>query len=197
MGLIMTMIGLVCAVAVAAVSRLLADEAKAWLPTLTEWFVKVAIRRLPISQHERYTEEWRSHICELPGDVSKLMTAVGYVVAAGKIRVVLELSERALFQSLGAKASAVGLLFLFLPMFLYLAILIKIDSPGPIFVRRKLRGSERLYLTFRTSRVCSEHKFTITRVGRVLRRYSFDLTPVLIDVLLGRAAIGFLFSQLD
>ena len=92
--------------------------------------------------------------------------------------------------------SAVGLLALS-PFFLVIALLIKIDSAGPIFFRQVRVG--RYLCPFRI------HKFRtmvvnasdlgpsvttavdprVTRVGNILRKYKLDELPQLIDVLLG------------
>jgi hypothetical protein len=71
----------------AAGARILADEIKAWIPWFTERFLKIAIRRLPEHQHDRFREEWRSHINEVPGEVGKLIDALGFIVAAKRISV--------------------------------------------------------------------------------------------------------------
>jgi hypothetical protein len=72
-------------VVTAALSRLLADECKAWVPWLTKWFVRRAAAGLPENQRERYKEEWESHIDEIPGDIGKIVTALGFVMAAKKM----------------------------------------------------------------------------------------------------------------
>ncbi len=197
MGLIMTMLGLLCAVAIAAASRLLAEEVKAWMPTLTEWFIRAALRRLPVSKTKRYAEEWRGHIYELPGDISKLITAAGYVVAAGRISSIILPARKARVQVLRDRALAAGLLLPLLPLLLLIAVLIRLESPGPIFIRRKAGGSRglgRSYLVFRTSRTSTRRKIVVvTRVGRFLCRFSVDELPFVLDVLLGRASFEAFF----
>lgn len=83
------------------------------------------------------------------------------------------------------------------PLFLLIAFLIKIDSPGPIIFRQLRIGR---YLCpfeihkFRTMffdvsdigpSVTTSSDPRITRVGKVLRKYKLDELPQLIDVLLG------------
>lgn len=94
--------------------------------------------------------------------------------------------------------SLVGLVFLS-PVFLVIALLIKMDSPGPVFFvqdRLGLRGKTFRIIKFRTMvmnaenigdglRVSSESDPRITRVGRVLRATSLDELPQLINVLKG------------
>lgn len=91
-------------------------------------------------------------------------------------------------------ASMLGLLLL-MPVFVVVAVLIRVDSPGPVFFRQERMGrGGRIFLIhkFRTMRVNDEgSKLTsasdprITRVGEMLRRYRLDELPQLIDVLVG------------
>jgi hypothetical protein len=69
-------------VVTAALSRLLADECKAWVPCFTKWLIRLAIAGLPEDQRERYKEEWQSHIDEIPGDICKIVIAVGFLPAS-------------------------------------------------------------------------------------------------------------------
>lgn len=93
-------------------------------------------------------------------------------------------------------ASAMGLLT-FSPVFLVVAVLIKMDSPGPVFYRG-LRigryGQPFRVFKFRTMEMNAERVGgpstpeddpRITRIGRVLRRYKIDELPQLINVLDG------------
>ena len=89
------------------------------------------------------------------------------------------------------------ILLLGIPMFVLVALLIKIDSPGPIFFRQKRYGVGRrpfrIY-KFRTMTVqeafgdfrqASAGDDRVTRIGRFMRRSSVDEMPQLINVLLG------------
>jgi exopolysaccharide biosynthesis polyprenyl glycosylphosphotransferase len=82
------------------------------------------------------------------------------------------------------------------PLFAVLALVIKIDSPGPVFFvhdRVGLRGRRIRLLKFRTMRpadgptsewVC-DNGHRITRVGKWLRRYRIDELPQLVNVVRG------------
>src|SRR6266478_207614 len=100
------------------------------------------------------------------------------------------------------------LLLLTGPLFLVIALAIKLDSPGPVYFRRRVagqHGKEFDVLKFR-SMVADAHGLLlgdpelleryretlkidndprITRVGRILRKTSLDELPQLINVLVG------------
>ena len=87
-------------------------------------------------------------------------------------------------------------LILLSPFMIIIAILIKLDSKGPIFfkqVRVTKNGREFKIFKYRTMRVGSD-KFSqitvgkdsrITKVGDFLRKYKLDEIPQLINVLIG------------
>jgi hypothetical protein len=70
----------------ATMSRLLSDEFKAWAPWLIEHLICFAVRRLPARYRKRLSEEWRSHIAQVPGDRGKLIVACGFIRASRTIR---------------------------------------------------------------------------------------------------------------
>ena len=88
------------------------------------------------------------------------------------------------------------------PLFLILALAIKIDDPGPVFFRQKrvgIRKSHFHILKFRTMKV-STPKDTpthllenpqqyITRVGRFLRKTSLDELPQIFQIFTGEMSI--------
>lgn len=94
-------------------------------------------------------------------------------------------------------AVAAGLLLVALPMFIIVALLIKIDSPGPIFFRQKRYGVGRRPFEIYKFRSMTVQESTgsfrqaaakddrVTRIGRFMRRSSIDEMPQLINVLLG------------
>jgi lipopolysaccharide/colanic/teichoic acid biosynthesis glycosyltransferase len=96
-------------------------------------------------------------------------------------------------------------LILLAPVLLVVALAIKLDSPGPVIYRRRVLGLQREEFDaykFRTMRVDWERAVSddsvrqqfvvgvkpkddprVTRVGRLLRRYSLDELPQLVNVL--------------
>ena len=93
-------------------------------------------------------------------------------------------------------ASGCGLLVLS-PLFLILAVWIKLDSPGPVFYRqvRVGRGNKDFRIfKFRSMRVGSDkgslvtiggHDPRITRSGYFIRKFKLDELPQLINVFIG------------
>lgn len=96
-------------------------------------------------------------------------------------------------------ASCLGLLLL-APVFLLIALWIKLDSSGPVFYRQVRVGrygiSFRIH-KFRTMAINaeSEGRLTVgsdkrvTRAGHLLRKYKLDELPQLIDVFIGKMSL--------
>lgn len=89
MGLIakalLTLVGFIAAVGVAAISRLIAEDVMAWAPSLTERLIDRAVRRLPGSQRQRFSEEWRCYINDTPGELTKFMVALSFQRASWRM----------------------------------------------------------------------------------------------------------------
>jgi exopolysaccharide biosynthesis polyprenyl glycosylphosphotransferase len=126
----------------------------------------------------------------------------------------LSRSSRLLKRVIDIAISSASLLLL-APLFALIAALIRLDSRGPVFFRQKRMGAgDRVFtiLKFRTMSTDAEarkatlarlnkHAATdprmfkipddprVTRVGRVLRRYSLDELPQLYNVLVGEMSL--------
>lgn len=98
-------------------------------------------------------------------------------------------------------ASAVALILL-LPVFLIISLIIKLDSPGPVFFRQKrlgLGGKPFTILKFRSMvrnaeadghpQLTVDNDPRITRAGRFLRKYRLDELPQFINVLKGEMSL--------
>jgi lipopolysaccharide/colanic/teichoic acid biosynthesis glycosyltransferase len=78
-------------------------------------------------------------------------------------------------------------LLLLSPLLLLLSVLTRLDSPGPIFVRRPALGRNGREFTayyFRVTAVTPQtNQPRLTRMGNLLHRYSLDELPLLFNVL--------------
>jgi len=86
MGLIgsalLAILGLLAAVAAATLSRLLAEDFSAWSHRMAEWLIQQAVRRLPEAYRDRLLDEWRGHLWETPGHLTKVLVTGGFYWAA-------------------------------------------------------------------------------------------------------------------
>ncbi|NIT59124.1 MAG: sugar transferase [Aliifodinibius sp.] len=97
--------------------------------------------------------------------------------------------------------AAVVLIVLLFPLFLLVALLVKVDSPGPVFYRHFRAGKDgSLFLMwkFRTMKqdadkigpgLTQDNDPRITRVGRYLRWLCLDEFPQLFNVLRGEMSL--------
>jgi hypothetical protein len=60
------------------------------MPRFTEHVLRIAIRRLPEAQRERFSEEWAGHIDEVTSEISKVAVALGCISAARQMASSLE-----------------------------------------------------------------------------------------------------------
>jgi exopolysaccharide biosynthesis polyprenyl glycosylphosphotransferase len=174
------------------------------------------------SSHERVLEVIRNaglrdvHLSIVPRYFEIIAANVGVGDVEGIA--VLELPEAGLSRfarfskrTLDLALTVPGLILL-LPLFLVVAVAIKLDTRGPVFFRQSRMGRDdrafRIY-KFRTMVVGAEsmreelldaNESTgplfkikrdprITRVGAILRRYSLDELPQLINVVLGQMSL--------
>lgn len=97
--------------------------------------------------------------------------------------------------------SLLAIILLF-PILLIIAVIIKVDSKGPVFFKQKRVGKNKRYfyiLKFRTMRVDTPRDMPthllqnpdafITKVGKFLRKTSLDELPQIINILKGEMSI--------
>jgi exopolysaccharide biosynthesis polyprenyl glycosylphosphotransferase len=118
---------------------------------------------------------------------------------------------RRVVKALVDKTFTLMLLVCTLPVLIGIAIAIRLDSPGPVFFRQYrvgARGKQFQMLKFRTMCVDAEQRLVqlkrdagndvlfkmkddprVTRVGRLLRRFSLDELPQLANVLRGEMSL--------
>lgn len=100
----MGMIGaLVLAIVVAVLSRLVADDVKAWSPRIAAWLIRQAVAMLPKAYQDRFREEWAEYISDTPGELTRLVAAAGFCVAGFRI----QLAERRRLRRVEAREAVV------------------------------------------------------------------------------------------
>jgi lipopolysaccharide/colanic/teichoic acid biosynthesis glycosyltransferase len=181
-------------------SRLLSDEFKAWTPWLIDRITRHAICRLPQENRDRFGEEWRGHLNDVPGDIGKLVVALGFLWAARKMSAILRRKRsqssfgKFLRRAFDLTASA-SMILLYAPLLVLLSLLVRLLNGGPVFyrsLRSGLNGQEFWLYKFRTIAVprpgwpkCANPRPQLTRIGRFLREFKLDELPILFNVLRG------------
>ena len=109
--------------------------------------------------------------------------------------------QRYIKRSLDIILSLLGILLLSW-LFLFLIIVIKIDDPGPAFFTQKRVGKNKVYFNlhkFRSMKMSTprdipthmlvEPEIYLTRVGKIIRKFSLDELPQVWDILIGKMSI--------
>jgi len=132
--------------------------------------------------------------------VERAIENIGPTLAVELRRAPLGRAEQALKRSFDLVLASVGLVAL-APVLLAIAVLIRLDSPGPVFFRQKRIGFNRRSFSifkFRTMSVLENGVMIkqatvndprVTLVGRWLRRSSIDELPQLLNVLRGEMSL--------
>lgn len=127
-------------------------------------------------------------------------TRLGPTTGINLVRAPLGLLETFAKRSMDLLLGSIALVFL-APLFAILAVLIKIDSPGPVFFRQYRHGFNQKpfrILKFRTMSVMEDGDTVqqatrddprITALGRFMRRWNIDELPQVINVLKGEMSI--------
>jgi len=212
MGLIVLALLGILGVLGAVCSKLLADEFKAWAPSIVAKIIAAAVRKLPPEMRERSSEEWQSHINDVPGDLSKTAVAFGFLIAAWDIAEgPFGLRKRAL-----DLAFATSGLFFMGPVLILAGFAVAASSPGPILSRQTRIGRDgnpfkalkfrtmhrdagdrlREYLT---SNEAAKHEWAdtgklrydprVTSIGVILRKSGFEQLPQLFNVVAGHMSL--------
>ncbi|WP_119462934.1 sugar transferase [Rhodospirillaceae bacterium SYSU D60014] len=187
----------------AAVSIQLSAEFKVWVPWITERLIERAVQNLPPDQRERFAEEWRSHVNDIPGEIGKLVVALGLLPASRKMAFNLDHGyEWGWFAEIVKRTSDIviglALLFFTLPATALTTLAILLEDGRPIFYRQErvgLNGRIFSVLKFRTLRVDPENEgiprwaaindSRVTTVGAFIRKMRIDEIPQIYSVLRG------------
>jgi hypothetical protein len=66
---------------IAFIASLLRAEFYAWMPRLSKWLIEREISRLVPELQDRYREEWKAFLFDMPNSVTKVVHALSFVVA--------------------------------------------------------------------------------------------------------------------
>jgi exopolysaccharide biosynthesis polyprenyl glycosylphosphotransferase len=178
---------------------------------------------LPRDKYGRLVEKI-VHLCEEQGIVVRLQTEMFNLRIArwqvddlgGRPIVTIRSGPPDGWQFLAKRlidiCGSVGLLLVLAPLFVIVALLIKVDSPGPIFFRQERVGRNKRRFRLFKFRTMTEGADKlqqmleglneadgpvfkikgdprITRIGKFLRRFSIDELPQLLNVLKGEMSL--------
>jgi polysaccharide biosynthesis protein PslA len=153
----------------------------------------VALMKLPIAVHLSLARPLQAleHV-----EVAQVGPVSGLTVTHRPLGRLQQIEKRAFDISVAALA-----LLLLSPLFAVVALLIRLDSPGPVIFRQKRYGLNQepfRIFKFRTMRAMDDGAVVkqatrsdarVTRIGAHLRRLSIDELPQLINVLIGDMSI--------
>ena len=173
----------VCALIGTIIVALLPRELAAWQPWLTERAIDRAVRNLPGAKRERYAEEWRSYVAEIPGDIGKLFTALDLLRASRIMNPNMAPLSYLMCKRAFDVTFAFVLLVLLSPLLLLTSLAILWDIGRPIVYRQRRQFGERQFDILKFKTIDTDGR--VSHVGWVLRRLSFDELPQIWNVLLG------------
>lgn len=125
---------------------------------------------------------------------------IGTATALSLTEAPLGAGQTALKRSFDVSVAGLALVLL-APLLGALALLVRLDSEGPVFFRQRRRGynlEEFRIWKFRTMTTLDDgdtvvqaqpNDVRVTRIGRYLRRYNLDELPQLVNVLIGEMSI--------
>ena len=119
------------------------------------------------------------------------------LVSTGPLNLVDRITKRAFDLSV-----AVVAVVMLTPLFLFIALLIKLDSPGPIlFVQKRIGQGNRMFRMYKfrsmradeldhsANRLTSRNDNRVTKVGKLIRKTSIDELPQIFNVLRGEMSL--------
>lgn len=192
--------------------NLMAAEVGALCRGLAQKIICATAQKLPDPLKSRMREEWSALLEDVPGDLSKLWMAISLYRKHSVLEdeAAIPIGEpcefhvstlsRIIKRFVDILVSMSALLVMF-PLMLFVAFLIKIDSPGPVFERQMrvgLYGRVFLIRKFRTRTPYGENSQLVrdklltpsfSRIGWFLQKTLIDYFPMFINVLRGEMSL--------
>lgn len=170
------------------------------MPWINERMLQHAIERLPAGQRERYAEEWKSYINDIPRKVSKLVAALGLFSAARRMSLIARRRSTLPESSSRIVDIAVSsiLLAFFAPLLVAAAILIKLNGNDRVLQRRQRVGlngrtfwmySLGLPLLDVLKAPSAQRNRRLTYLGCFLWKAGIHELPVLVNVIRGEMSL--------
>lgn len=182
-GVLIALGGLVVVVAAVAKS-LLSDEARAWLPYVSQRLIRSAARQLQDAERNRYEEEWLAELATWSDRPLSAVTRAAHIrwnaremrASLGDVRLRGMRSKRTMDVLLGT-----AFFMSLAPLLVAIAVLIKLGS-RPVLVRSVRVG--------RDGKPFTPLKFNSGgRYGAILRRTSLDELPRMFNVVRGEMSL--------
>jgi hypothetical protein len=145
------------------------NEFVQWRPLVVRKLIALAVRRLPGNQRDRYLEEWTAHSNEVPGDLGKVIVAIGCLVAA---------------ESMAGKANV------FERVFAFTAVLFLVPALALIFFGLLASGTRPLHVTRSEDETRLRFSTPPTLLGSFLYQTGLNELPMLLTVVAGRHSLG-------
>jgi hypothetical protein len=188
----MAIMGFLTSLVAPLIGKLAADETLAWLPWISRRLLLRAVSRLPQECRARYKEEWESDLLDTPGNLGKIIHSLGLVRAATGISRIAGLAGPSSLEAFARRSFdllvAIFYLITTAPLFTLIIICIKLESPGPVFIKLQSVGAEGKplrYYRFRTISLLVDQAPKLTRTGTLLRRVRLDNLPVFLSIVAG------------
>lgn len=199
MGVIIGISLFVGGIVVSALSQQLTDELKDWTPWVTEQLVRLAVSRLPKDRQERFGEEWRGHIIEVPGEIGRIIVSVGFIIAALRMSTILDGAGKRISVKnnlkRGLNAVATGVFFAyFAPLIGLMTLTARLCSCRLDLVRERrvgLHGRKFEALRFRVLArySCLPLRRPQILFGSFFKWSSLGILPMLLNVIRGEMSL--------
>lgn len=195
MTLAIALVALLCLwVAKQALGALVGQQVRGSIPEYTAHRARAAAQKLPVDLQQGFEEEWLAELATLD---SKPLSAIRYSHGLG--RAARQIARHAGLRPAGSKLAGVAsrsmdaiagvaLVVLFSPLLCAISLAVRIEGSDRVFARSvELGKGGKVFhrLRFVTMGRAADGELGMTRLGRLLFRFSLHELPVLLNVLKG------------